>query len=161
MKQISEIITTDHIVLDLDVKDKFDAISALIKTLGNSDDVIDQAKFTADIIQREKDFPTGLENGTALPHARTTAVTDLIMAFARCKQGVDFGAPDSKPANLIFLFGVPRDEVKDYLKTIAQLSRLLQQERFRNGLMRARNANEVITEINQSEKRLNNPLSPK
>ena len=161
MKQISEIITTDHIVLDLDVTDKFDAISALIKTLGNSDDVIDQIKFTEDIIQREKDFPTGLENGTALPHARTTAVTDLIMAFGRCRQGVDFGSPDSKSANLIFLFGVPRDEVKNYLKTIAQLSRMLQQERFRTGLMRAKSAKEVISEISNSERRLNNPLGKK
>jgi fructose-specific phosphotransferase system IIA component len=161
MKQISEIISTDHIVLDLDVKDKFDAISVLIKTLGSSDHVVDQAQFARDLIQREKDFPTGLENGTALPHARTTAVTDLIMAFARCKHGVDFGAPDSKPAHLIFLFGVPRDEVRNYLKTIAQLSRLLQQERFRNGLMRARNAKEIISEVSQSERRLNNPLGKK
>jgi len=155
MKRISELITTDHIILDLAAQNKFEAITELIKTLGNSEYVIDQQEFTDHTIQREKDFPTGLENGTALPHARTTAVSDLVMAFGRSKQGVDFGAPDSKPAHLIFLFGVPRGEVKDYLKTIAQLSRMLKQDRFRQGLMDAKDPRGILSEIQAAERRLN------
>jgi len=154
MKRISELIGTDHMILDLAAQDKFQAISELIKILGNSEYVVNQQDFVDHTIQREKDFPTGLENGTALPHSRTTAVTDLIMAFGRSKQGVDFGAPDGKPAHLIFLFGVPRGEVKDYLKTIAQLSRMLKQDRFRKGLMRAREPKGVLSEIRETERRL-------
>ena len=155
MKLISEILTVERIILDLDVDDKYDAISKLIKTLGNCSEVIDQEKFAKDIVQREEDFPTGLENGTALPHARTTAVTDLVMAFGRCNTGIDFGAPDAKPTTLIFLFGVPRDEVKDYLKTIAQLSRLLQKDTFRKQLMQAKDPSDILDSIRESEKKVN------
>jgi fructose-specific phosphotransferase system IIA component len=158
MKWISEILTTDHIILDLNVQDKFEAISKLIKTLDDCSEVIDQEKFANDIVQREKDFPTGLENGTALPHARTTAVTDLIMAFGRCQTGVDFGAPDSKPAHLVFLFGVPRDEVKDYLKTIAQLSRMLQDIKFKDRLNHAKQPEDIIKAICDTEKRQNRQI---
>lgn len=155
MKLISEILTVERIILDLEVDDKYDAISKLIKTLGNCSDVINQEKFAKDIVQREEDFPTGLENGTALPHARTTAVTDLVMSFGRSDNGVDFGAPDAKPATLIFLFGVPRDEVKDYLKTIAQLSRLLQKDTFRRQLMQAKAPADILDAIRASEKKMN------
>ena len=155
MKLISQILLKDHIMLDMDVPDKFSAISKLLDTLKSSSDIIDLDRFAKDIERREKDFPTGLENGTALPHARTTAVSDLIMAFGRSEKGVDFGAPDGKPSKLVFLFGVPRDEVKDYLKTIAQLSRLLKEHSFRDKLLDANNPNEIIALIREAEKKLN------
>jgi PTS system fructose-specific IIC component len=154
MKIISDILTQDHIILDLNVNDKFRIISKLLKTLESCSEVIDIDKFAEDIERREKDFPTGLENGTALPHARTTAVSDLVMAFGRCVDGIDFGAPDGNPSHLIFLFGVPRDEVKDYLKTIAQLSRLLKQDTFRDQLLNANTSEDVITAISEAEKNL-------
>ena len=154
MKLISDIINVDHIILDLDSGDKFHAISKLLTTLESCSEVIDINKFAKDIERREEDFPTGLENGTALPHARTTAVSDLVMAFGRSVNGIDFGAPDGKLSHLIFLFGVPRDEVKDYLKTIAQLSRLLKQDAFRDRLMSVKTPHEVITAISEAENNL-------
>ncbi len=154
MKLISDIINVDHIILDLEVGDNFEAISKLLDTLKSCSEVIDIDKFAKDIERREKDFPTGLENGTALPHARTTAVSDLVMAFGRSTDGIDFSAPDGNPSHLVFLFGVPRDEVKNYLKTIAQLSRLLKRDTFRDKLMNADTSDEVITAINEAEKNL-------
>ncbi len=155
MKLISDIINVDHIILDLEVGDKFEAISKLLDTLKSCSEVIDIDRFAKDIERREKDFPTGLENGTALPHARTAAVSDLVMAFGRSTNGIDFGAPDGHPSNLVFLFGVPRDEVKGYLKTIAQLSRLLKGHSFREKLLNAKNSNEIITFIIEAEKNRN------
>jgi PTS system fructose-specific IIC component len=160
MKAISEILTPDQVILDLKVDDKFQVISQLIKTLEDCPEVVDRDKFARDIVKREEDFPTGLENGTALPHARTTAVTDLIMAFGRCKRGVDFGAPDGKPSFLVFLFGVPRDEIKDYLKTIARLSRMMKQDTFRRKLMSAGSAEEIVNSIQESEKKLDKREQP-
>ena len=80
------------------------------------------------------------------------------MSFGRFRQGVDFGAPDSKPAQLVFLFGVPRDEVKDYLKTIAQLSRMLQKVEFRTKLMNAKEPSVILTAIRAAEKTLNRSI---
>lgn len=151
MKLISDILNADHIILNLDTRDKFSAITKLLETLESCSEVIDIDKFAKDIERREEDFPTGLENGTALPHARTTAVSDLVMAFGRSAKGIDFGAPDGNPSHLIFLFGVPRDEVKDYLKTIAQLSRLLKQDAFRDRLMNVDAPEKVITAIHEAE----------
>ena len=58
MKLISDIINVDHIILDLDVRDKFGVISKLLKTLKSCLEVIDIDKFAKDIERREKDFPT-------------------------------------------------------------------------------------------------------
>jgi PTS system fructose-specific IIC component len=159
MKLISEILTPDHIVLGLEASDKFNVISMLVDALSNCPQVIDREQFTKDIIRREEDFPTGLENGTALPHARTTAVKDLIMAFGRTKTGVNFGAPDRKPSRLVFLFGVPRDEIRDYLRTIAQLSRLLKEDRFRRKLMTIKAPERILAIIGEYESKLPKPIA--
>jgi len=156
MKQISEILTTGHIVLDMKANDKFKVISMLVKVLKDCPEVINTEQFAKDIVRREDDFPTGLENGTALPHARTMAVKNLIMAFGRCKPGVDFGAPDGKPSRLVFLFGVPRDEIKDYLRTIAQLSRLLKQDKFRRKLLTIDTPDKILSFIRDFESKMPN-----
>jgi PTS system fructose-specific IIC component len=151
MKRISEILTAKNIILDLEANDKFKVISKLVKVLEDCPEVINTEQFAKDIVRREDDFPTGLENGSALPHARTLAVKDLIMAFGRCKTGVDFGAPDGKPSRLVFLFGVPRDEIKDYLRTIAQLSRLLKQDKFSRKLLTVDSPDKILSVIRDFE----------
>ena len=50
---------------------------------------------------------------------------------------------------------VCKNEVKDYLKTIAQLSRMLQKEEFRNKLMKAKKPLDVLAAIGDAEKKLN------
>ncbi|MCA9783013.1 MAG: PTS sugar transporter subunit IIA [Calditrichaeota bacterium] len=98
--------------------------------------VRDHQRFILDLLARERDTPTGLEHGCALPHARSAEVDDIVMLVGRSRQGVDFGAPDG-PAHLFFLFGVPLRAITPYLKLVARLSGLLRAESYREALLAA------------------------
>lgn len=144
MKEIRDLIQPESVFLDLSGKDKFEVIHNIISRLKDHKQIHDLEQFEKEVIRREKEIPTGLQTGTALPHARSKAVGEIIMAFARLQKGVDFGAGDSQPAHLIFLFGVPNDQINDYLKLAAKLCYLLRQEKFRSKLINARSVKEVV-----------------
>ena len=54
--------------------------------------------------QRETLGSTGIGNAIAIPHGRTTAAADVIIAFGRSSKGIKFDAIDKKPVHLIFIF---------------------------------------------------------
>ncbi|HEX7343350.1 MAG TPA: PTS sugar transporter subunit IIA [bacterium] len=148
MKEIRDLIRPEGVFLDLAGKDKYDVIHQIIERLKDQPNVGDAAVFAEEVERREREIPTGLLMGAALPHARSKVVTDIVMAFARLKRGVNFGAGDHELARLVFLFGVPSDQINDYLKLVAKLCRLLKQKNFRKDLLSAQSAEQVIEILN-------------
>lgn len=142
--EVRDLIKSDYVFLDLVGKDKYDVIHKIIRRMKKMEQIQDLRRFEEEVIRREKEIPTGLQMGAALPHARSRVVKQIVMAFARLKKGVDFGAESNEPARLIFLFGVPNNEINDYLKLVARLCKLLRQKNFRTKLLDAKKAEEVI-----------------
>ncbi|MFH1862322.1 MAG: PTS sugar transporter subunit IIA, partial [bacterium] len=110
MKEIHTLIKAENVFLDLTGKDKFDVIHKIIQSMSQSNQIPDPKLFEEEVVRREREIATGLQMGAALPHARSHVITKIVMAFARLKVGVDFGAGDGNPARLVFLFGVPSEQ---------------------------------------------------
>ena len=88
-------------------------------------------------------MPTGLEGGIGIPHARSQAVTQPTVAFGRSGAGVDYGASDG-PAHLIFLIAAPAGGGDEHLKVLAALARRLVHASFKEALMQAADAQDVV-----------------
>lgn len=144
MQEIRDLIRPENVFLNLPGRDKFDVIHRIIIQMSGLLSRDDLIVFEAEVVGREKEIPTGLLQGAALPHARSRVVKDIVIAFARLRYGVDFGASDDEPARLIFLFGIPNDQINDYLKLVARLCRVLQKKSFRTELLQAKNRQEII-----------------
>jgi PTS system fructose-specific IIA component len=130
------------VVLDVDCPDRGSLIRQLVATLADCPDVVDLDSFARQLIRREVETPTGLENGCALPHARSAAVEEIVLVVGRSLYPIDFGAADG-PARLFFLFGVPEHCITQYLKLVAKLSTLLKSESFRRRLLEAKSESEM------------------
>jgi fructose-specific phosphotransferase system IIA component len=141
---ISECLMLDRINLDLKAKTKEEAITELAESLKTHSAVSDYETFLKDVFNREKVGTTGIGLGIAIPHARTDAVDRFVIAFGRSESGVPFGAPDGKPAKLIFLMGAVKKEVNNYLKILARLTRVLRKESFRERLLKAESPEQVL-----------------
>ena len=83
----------------------------------------------ADAFAREQKTATGLPGGIAIPHCRSTAVTEPTLALARLSPPVDFGAKDG-PADLIFLIAAPDGADHEHLKLLSKLARSLVKKDF-------------------------------
>ena len=80
--------------------------------------------FRRDLLAREAAGSTCLSGGVALPHARTAAVREIIVAAGRSAGGVRFKGLE-EPVHLVFVVATPRSQITGYLATVGALARLL------------------------------------
>ena len=105
---------------------------------------IDNAKdFLEQVLAREQEHPSVVENGVAFPHARTDLVDEIIIGIGRSRAGIPIGA-DQQRARLIFVIGVPERLVNDYLICVGTLARLVKDEATRSRLLHAETPREFI-----------------
>ena len=105
-----------------------------------------------EVLEREKLRGTGIGDEFAIPHARTEQVKNILIAFARTKNPINFEAIDGQNVHFIFLLAVPIKELKTYLTTLAMISRLIKGERVRSILLHSNNNQEIINAIKNHEK---------
>lgn len=127
---MTDLITADLVDLDLPAGDRRTAVRSLAERLVRAGRVTDLEQFLADIEAREAQMPTGLDGGIGIPHCRSTAVTEPTLGFGRSTDGVDFGAEDGRPADLVFLIAAPSGGGSDHMTVLAALARRLVRKSF-------------------------------
>jgi fructose-specific phosphotransferase system IIA component len=88
--------------------------------------------------QREAVGSTGIGKGIAVPHARSTMVSERAVVVARSSRGLDFDSLDGEPVHIFFLIVAPpleRDDV--YLQLLARIVRAARLARTRRRLLDA------------------------
>lgn len=141
---MAETITPALVSLDESLgDDKRAVIGALAARVAAEGRATDGAALAEDAWAREQKDETGLPGGIAIPHAKSAAVTQASLAFARLKPGVAFGAPDG-PADLVFLIAAPDTAAEEHLAVLSTLARSLMREDFLAGLRAATTPDEVV-----------------
>lgn len=159
--RIGNFLTESQISLNITANNKKDLIKEMAASLKSAKEITDFEVFLADILEREKIAPTGIGNEIAIPHARSEAVKDFVIAVGISREGVKFNSLDGKPAKLIFLIGTPksaRGTLNTYLNKLSHLSRLLQKEAFKNSLLEASRPEEVVELFQNTEAGLKTPI---
>ncbi|MDO9496812.1 MAG: fructose-specific PTS transporter subunit EIIC [Nocardioides sp.] len=141
---MNALITTDLVRLDADLgSDKTAVIRALADVVAQADRAVDVDAIVADALDREEKSATGLKDGIAIPHCRTSGVDTPTLVFARLSPKVDFGAKDG-PADLVFLITAPAGGDNAHLQILTKLARALVKPAFTDGLREAATAEEVV-----------------
>jgi fructose-specific phosphotransferase system IIA component len=120
---IEEILTENLIIDNLQGENKYQVIEELLDLLAKSGKIQDRETCLQDLVEREQYLSTGLENGLAVPHAKSSATAELLVSFGLSRKGLDFDSLDGKPAHFIFLVVSPRDTSGPHIKILAQITR--------------------------------------
>ena len=142
--KIADFLKKECCVVKLKSPDKEGAIREMVCCLREDGKVKDPEKFIKEILKRENMGSTGIGYGVALPHARTDAVSDFVIAFGHSKNGIDFNSLDEDKVKLVFLMGANPHELNLYLRLLAELSKLLLDASFRSLLLKASSREEII-----------------
>ncbi|MDX1531520.1 MAG: PTS sugar transporter subunit IIA [Rhodothermales bacterium] len=149
---IAELLKPEAVRIGLPGTEKAVLIDALVDLLDTyGDAVIDLARVRADVHDREAQMSTGVGKGLALPHARSAAVRDTVAAFATTAEPVEFGAIDGSPVRLVFLLVGPEMERSRHIKLLSRVSRLMNRDAFRKGLLAARTSEEALALFRDAE----------
>lgn len=150
--KITELLKKDTIILDLNSGTKSEVIDELVNKLSKAGKLNDKAEYKKAILAREEQFSTGIGDGIAIPHAKTSAVKVPALCFGRSKQGIDYESLDGSDAHIFFMIAASEGAHNDHLDTLSRLSSLLMNEGFRKKLMEASSEEEILTLIDNQEK---------
>lgn len=149
--RIIDLLKPEAITLGLDISSKDDAINALIGLHAAAGNLKDKDAYKAAILAREEQGSTAIGDGIAVPHAKTSAVKAPALAAITVKNGVDYGAPDGKPSDLLFMIAATEDG-DVHLEILSRLMVMLMDPDFTAKLRAAKNVDEFLQIIDVQEK---------
>ena len=141
--QISDILTSDRILCNIDVSSKKTALETLSGLIANAGSGLTEQQVFHSLLSRERLGGTGLGNGIALPHGRLKDGLATIAAFIKLKRGVDYDAADNKPVDLIFALLVPEHSTEEHLQVLARLAERFHKADFLARLRREKSSESI------------------
>ena len=108
---------------------------------------MDQKDIVRVLLEREKLGRTGIGNGIGIPHGKLKGIDSLILGFGLSRKGVDFDSMDGQPTHIFFLLISPENSAGLHLKLLAQISKILKVDAFRERLLTASNAEDIYEAI--------------
>lgn len=108
-------------------------------------------KIVLDMLNRREQLgSTGIGKNVAIPHGRTTSASDIMIAFGKSEQGIEYDSIDNKPVHLVFMIiAPPQDEDNMYLVILGKMVELLSKSKIRKKLMEAETFEEFVEIISK------------
>ncbi|HJW38128.1 MAG TPA: PTS sugar transporter subunit IIA [Candidatus Udaeobacter sp.] len=140
---LSDLLDERQVALRLRSRKLPNALREIVQLLAQNQKINDAEKFLQQVLAREREHPSVVENGVAFPHARTDLVDEIVIGIGRSRAGIAIGV-DQQRARLIFVIGVPERLVNDYLVCVGTLARLVRDDATRSRLLHAQTPQEFI-----------------
>ena len=157
--RITELLTAETILLGLKGTDKPTVIDELVDVLDAAGKLNDRSAFKEAILNRESQSTTGIGDGVAIPHAKTSAVKVPAIAFGRSEVGAEYDSLDGQPAHLFFMIAAEDGANRMHLKALARLSTVLMNEDVRKQLLAASSKEEILSLIDAHDQPDEEPVN--
>jgi PTS system fructose-specific IIC component/PTS system nitrogen regulatory IIA component len=132
---LSDVFPPAFIKAGLEAEDKEEAFEELVDQFcqgakNNARDEILEA-----LLEREAKMSTGIQQGIAIPHAKTNAVDQVYGVLGISRRGIDYEALDGKPVHLLFMLLAPPQHSEEHLRLLKRLAELLGNPQFYTDLL--------------------------
>lgn len=158
---LDKMLVKDCIKLNLTAKNKIEVIDELVDVLYDAGRLNDKDEFRKTILKREEQSSTGLEEGIAIPHGKSSSVKLPTVAFGLSKEGIDYGSLDGEPSKLFFMIAAPADATDSHIETLSQLTSLLLDDDIREQLLHVKTKQDVLDILLKGEVSEENSSSAK
>jgi multiphosphoryl transfer protein len=145
------LIDGNIIVLGSDNSTKDTVIRELVNTLYADGRMADPDAVEDAVWRREETYSTGIGFGVAIPHCKSGAVHSSSIAFLRPAMPFLWADGDDEPVTMVILLAI-NDAAPDdaHLRIIAMLSRRLMHDEFRQKLLDAPSAADVVAALSEA-----------
>ena len=150
--RLMDIIHERCIKIPLQKKSKRGIIKELVDLLVEAGEIEDGEIILEAVLEREKLMSTGVGKGVAIPHAKSKAIENLIVAFGKTAEEVDFQSLDNRPVRLVFLLIGPEENPGLHIKALSRISRLTSHRKYRHRLLHATSPADVMNIITDGER---------
>ncbi len=149
--RITDLLKKKAIRISANVSTRDEAIKELVFLHNAAGNLADMRDYERAILEREKQGTTAIGDGIAVPHAKSDSVKVPGLAVITVPHGVDYGAPDGKPSDVIFMIAAPMDG-DVHLEILSRLMTMLMDTEFCNEIRNATGAEDLLNIIDAREK---------
>ena len=148
--RIIDLLKKDAIELNTSAASKSEAIEKMVSLHRKAGNLNDAEVYTKAILAREEQGSTAIGEGIAVPHAKSESVKTPGLAAITVPAGVDYGAPDGKASDILFMIAAPLDGDL-HLEILSRLMVMLMDADFCAKLRAAKTPEEYIEIIDKAE----------
>ena len=139
---MEKLINENLIFLNEEFDSKEEIISFMASKIDEAGRLNNLDKYIECVYEREKSFPTCVGFHVAIPHGKSASVKTPTLAFVSLKDKVIWHCDDS--VKLVFMIAVPAEyEGNFHLKVLAELSKNLMHDEFREKLLCSSDKSEI------------------
>ncbi len=139
---MSDLINKEMIILDMEAETKEEVIEKLARIMEEQGKLFNLDDYICQVHKREEEYPTAVGFDVCIPHGKCDAVKSAAVAFARLKNPVAWS--NEEQARYVFLLAVPDKEAGNtHLQILAQLSRKIMRDEFREKLEQSNSIEEI------------------
>lgn len=149
---ISKVINTKNIKLNMAAKTKEEAIEELTDLLVQDGSVTNKYEFLKDVWLREEQGSTGFENHIAIPHGKSLAVSHTALAIGRTQHEILWETMDGSDVRCVILFAVRlEDQDTTHIRLLTKVSCALADEDIVSKLLEENEPEKIIAILNDPE----------
>ena len=148
---LTDLLTVDRIKIPLESTTKDGVLRELVGVIANGSEEQQHSELLRAVREREAVLSTGIGNGVAIPHGKSSIIPELRMAAGTAGHPVDFDALDGQPVHLLFLLVGPESAAGPHIKALSRIARLIRNDDVRKSLLAARTPHEFIRALKEAE----------
>ena len=149
--RIRDLLQPEAVDLNPAITSKEDAINHLVDLVSATGCISDVERFRQAVFDRENKSSTGLGEGVAIPHAKSSGVSRPGLAAMVFKDGLDFDSLDGSSARLFFIIASPHKASDEHIDVLAHLSSVLIDKEVRERLLNAKTTEEFLEIVDAAE----------
>ena len=149
--KLTDVLRPDCVKVPLAAKDKTQAIVELGDLLDKAGVIRDREAVLQSVLEREARRSTGIGHGLAIPHGKSSACDELVMAIGKPAEPIEFESIDGQPAQIIVLLASPVDQTGPHIQALARISRIMTVESVRSDMYNTESADELYRIIASHE----------
>lgn len=130
-------------------QETIDQVTNLMNATGN---LSDKEAYKKAVEKREEEGTTGIGDGIAIPHGKSSAVKQPGLAVLVVKDGTEYDSMDGQPTKLIFEIAVPENSDNTHLELLSRLSMMLMDPGFKDALIDATDKDEFLNIVDSKER---------
>lgn len=142
-----------NVFLNVDIDNKLDLLKFISEKAEEIGITSNKDELLKDLIKREEEYSTGIQDGFAIPHAKSLSVNNPVVFYIKTTNDIEWETFDGSNVRYIFSLMVPEENENNiHLMMLSKLATCLMDDDFRKEVMISDDKNKLVSYISNKIK---------
>ncbi len=132
---------------------KQSVIKEIADNISNIHPNINNERLIEALLEREKLCSTALDSGVAVPHAKISGITEIILGFGKSLEGIAFESLDNTPTNFFITLIAPENSSGTHIQLLARISKIFRDQDLRSKLLNCDSEEEIFYTLTSEDEK--------